>query len=325
MRRMKDKIEGTITNADSALAVENLSASVDVASSGKSADITLSSLTKAKAKLNVAVTGVATMGKKGTTSLTIDVPNQNDLLNALTNDDIDAITGGMVDDDGNPIKPNEVIVDASLTVSGRAADAKVTGTRISEALSIAKSADAGLTNVRTELDKLKLDSVAVDKTLTKENFAADAKVVGDALAGKADKSIVQDESGNVIFYSKAAVDELLAGKLGLHDAADNGVVTSGAGYVRFGDGTQICWGRIVFGQMSPNSATFSKFVFAVPFSNTDYAIMSLQTGDVGGTNFLAINLVAKTTTDATVSVYNSKEYGTNAGVIHDCIAIGRWK
>ena len=325
MRRMKDKIEGTITNADSALAVENLSASVDVTSSGKSADITLSSLNKAKAKLSVAVTGVATMGKKGTTDLTIDVPNQNDLSNALTNDDIDAITGGMVDDDGNPIKPNEVIVDASLTVSGRAADAKVTGTRISEAMSIAKSADAGLTNVRTELDKLKLDSVAVDKTLTKENFAADAKVVGDALAGKADKSIVQDESGNVIFYSKAAVDELLTGKLGLHDAADNGVVTSGAGYVRFGDGTQICWGRIVFGQMSPNSATFSKFVFAVPFSNTDYAIMSLQTGDVGGTNFLAINLVAKTTTDATVSVYNSKEYGTNAGVIHDCIAIGRWK
>lgn len=206
MRRMKDKIEGTITNADSALAVENLSASVDVASSGKSADITLSSLTKAKAKLNVAVTGVATMGKKGTTSLTIDVPNQNDLLNALTNDDIDAITGGMVDDDGNPIKPNEVIVDASLTVSGRAADAKVVGTRISEALSIAKSADAGLTNVRSELDKLKLDSVAVDKTLTKENFAADAKATGDALAGKADKSIVQDESGNMIFYSKAEVE-----------------------------------------------------------------------------------------------------------------------
>lgn len=206
MRRMKDKIEGTITNADSALAVENLSASVDVASSGKSADITLSSLTKAKAKLNVAVTGVATMGKKGTTDLTIDVPNQNDLLNALTNDDIDAITGGMVDDDGNPIKPNEVIVDASLTVSGRAADAKVTGTRISEALSVAKSADAGLTNVRTELDKLKLNSVAVDKTLTKENFAADAKAVGDALAGKADKSIVQDESGNMIFYNKAEVE-----------------------------------------------------------------------------------------------------------------------
>lgn len=216
MRRMKDKIEGTITNADSALAVENLSASVDVASSGQSADITLSSLTKAKAKLNVAVTGVATMAKKGTTDLTIDIPNQNDLLNALTNDDIDAITGGMVDDSGNPIKPNEVIVDASLTVSGRAADAKVTGTRISEALSIAKSADAGLTNVRTELDKLKLDSVAVDKTLTKENFAADAKAVGDALVKKAsaehnhDSRYYTEDEINVKLYTKAQVDNKIA-------------------------------------------------------------------------------------------------------------------
>lgn len=141
MRRMKDKIEGTITNADSALAVENLSASVDVASSGKSADITLSSLTKAKAKLSVAMTGVATMAKKGTTDLTIDVPNQNDLLNALTNDDIDAITGGMVDDSGNPIKPNEVIVDASLTVSGRADDAKVVGDALVKKASVEHNHD----------------------------------------------------------------------------------------------------------------------------------------------------------------------------------------
>lgn len=137
----------------------------------------------------------------------------------------------------------------------------------------------------------------IDKTLSIENAPADAKATGDALAGK----------------------------LGLHDAADNGVVASGAGYIRLGDGTQICWGHISFGQMNPTSATYSKFVFAVPFSSADYAIMSLQTGDVGGTNFLAINLVDKTTTYASVSVYNSKEYATNAGVIHDCIAIGRWK
>lgn len=165
----------------------------------------------------------------------------------------------------------------------------------------------------------------IDKTLSIENAPADAKATGDALANKADKDVILDEDGNVIFYSKAAVDELLAGKLGLHDTADNGVVASGAGYIRLGDGTQICWGHISFGQMNPISATFSKFVFAVPFSSADYAIMSLQTGDVGGTNLLAINLVDKTTTYASVSVYNSKEYATNAGVIHDCIAIGRWK
>lgn len=103
------------------------------------------------------------------------------------------------------------------------------------------------------------------------------------------------------------------------------IVAAGPNYVRFIDGTQICWGYITFGQMNPSSATFSTFTFAVPFANTGYAIMSLQTHDVGGTNFLAINLVDKTTTGANVSVYNSKITPNDAGVGHDCIAIGRWK
>lgn len=103
------------------------------------------------------------------------------------------------------------------------------------------------------------------------------------------------------------------------------IVAAGPNYVRFIGGTQICWGYITFGQMNPSSATFSTFTFAVPFANTGYAIMSLQTHDVGGTNFLAINLVDKTTTGANVSVYNSKSTPNDAGVGHDCIAIGRWK
>ncbi len=45
-----------------------------------------------------------------------------------------------------------------------------------------------------------------DKTLSIENAPADAKATGDALAGKADKSTVQDESGNAIFYSKTEVE-----------------------------------------------------------------------------------------------------------------------
>lgn len=186
----------------------------------------------AQDKIKIAGGGVTTVTTGETGDITIDTPHPDELLAALTNDEIDAITGGMVDDSGNPLPTPQVVVDATLTVSGRAADAKVTGTKISEALSIAKSADAGLTNVRTELDKLKLDSVAVDKTLTKENFAADAKAVGDALAKKAnaehnhdDTYFTKDEINTKLidksdtdhthderYYTETEMDEKLTGK-----------------------------------------------------------------------------------------------------------------
>lgn len=162
----------------------------------------------AQDKIKIAGGGVTTVTTGETGDITIDTPHPDELLAALTNEEIDAITGGKVDDSGNPLPTPQVVVDATLTVSGRAADAKVTGTRISEALSIAKSANAGLTNVRTELDKLKLNSVAVDKTLTKENFAADAKAVGDALAGKASAEHNHDER----YYQQNEIDEKLSKK-----------------------------------------------------------------------------------------------------------------
>lgn len=162
----------------------------------------------AQDKIKIAGGGVTTVTTDETGDITIDTPHPDELLAALTNEEIDAITGGMVDDSGNPLPTPQVVVDATLTVSGRAADAKVTGTRISEALSIAKSADAGLTNVRTELNKLKLDSVAVDKTLTKENFAADAKAVGDALAGKANVEHNHDDR----YYTEDEINVKLSKK-----------------------------------------------------------------------------------------------------------------
>lgn len=289
---------------------------------------------------------------------------------------------------------------AATSATAASGSASAAATSESNAASSAQSAgtDADRAEAAANLAGTRANT---DKTLKTENAPADAAAVGAALDKKANKDVILDEEGNVIFYSKDVVDKLLAGKLDLtggvmngeliflnsyygsilggadlaspqpgdtlanlvikswggvsfttdcpdqtytgktavgidcrngtikaprfEGVADNGVVASGSNYVRFGDGTQICWGHIVFGQLNANSPTYGKINFALPFANTDYAVVSLQTGDVGWTTFIAINLVDKTTTYADESLYNSKDYANNAGVIHDCIVIGRWK
>lgn len=155
----------------------------------------------------------------------------------------------------------------------------------------------------------------IDKTLTIENAPADAKATGDALANKADKDVILDEDGNVIFYSKAAVDELLAGKLGLHEAADNGVVASGDGYVRFGDGTQICWeiGCYVDGYITETNRRVN---FPVAFASTP-AVVAASNANIGNTTVI---VGWESTTGFTIGETSGNLRGNT-----NWIAIGRWK
>lgn len=81
---------------------------------------------------------IGIIGKGGATittdgdSINIEAVDPNQVLENLTNAQIDEITGGYVSDDGNgsPLLP--IIVDTSLTISGCAADAKTVGTLLSE-------------------------------------------------------------------------------------------------------------------------------------------------------------------------------------------------
>lgn len=204
-----------------------------------------------------------------------------------------------------------------------------------------------------------------DPTLSIENAPADAAATGAELAKKANKDVILDEDGNVIFYSKAAVDELLAKKLGLHDTADNSakwgdyerrfnettgsthvlvetdgkyvdlcpadsigltaIVASGKGYVRFGNGTQICWGN---GTMPVKEAVDgSNFLQYSGISTVNFpvAFSSKPVGIANGGDHAAYwngNSPWTTTTSIRVSIASN---GTTNSMQYSYVAIGRWK
>ena len=206
----------------------------------------------------------------------------------------------------------------------------------------------------------------IDKTLSIENAPADAKATGDALANKADKDVILDEDGNVIFYSKAAVDELLAGKLGLHDTAENSVkwgdyerrfnevtgsslvlvetegkyvdlrpaesigltaiVASGVGYVRFGDGTQVCWGETGQITVKANSTVTATITYPVAFVSGHSPELSLTiAGNSENVNYskLVLHTTSRLTTSCVIYFKNSSF--DQMSPIAQWIAIGRWK
>ena len=88
-------------------------------------------------------------------------------------------------------------------------------------------------------------------------------------------------------------------------AGASAVYTSGTYYVRYTDGTQICWG-----------AGMDRVSFPVAFANANYScIGSLQTQYPDGKN---LGFTSKTTTSMYINVSGSREYV-------NWIAYGRWK
>lgn len=165
----------------------------------------------------------------------------------------------------------------------------------------------------------------IDKTLSIENAPADAKATGDALAGKlglhdmadnAEKwsgySIRQEHNTSdtwILVFSDDNVDYVLKSEI----ADLNGIATSGSGYTRFTDGTQICWGTaIVNGQVSETNVKVS---YPLAFADTPSI--------VAGSNWNIGN------TPVCIGWENSTSFSIGLGQpgtgISRWLAIGRWK
>lgn len=272
---------------------------------------------------------------------------------------------------------------AESSATAASGSASAAATSESNANQSAENSEASAS--RSEAAAKKAEAVVgTDKTLTISGAPADAKAVGD---------YILDAEGNVIFYSKAAVDELLAGKLDLtggtmtgelaltHEGTfypitsdnngdtDNFIVTSntakgrklgfgiglgrwqgvfdfisgkyiinsdtetgevfvdgqlfkgaivasGSNYVRFGDGTQICWelGTYVDGYATE---TNKRVTFQVPFTNSP-AILTTANVNAGSDTIISIGWESAT-------AFSIGANGSDRRGITSWIAIGRWK
>ena len=90
-----------------------------------------------------------------------------------------------------------------------------------------------------------------------------------------------------------------------------GTVACGSNYIRFGDGTQICWGAITY-----NYQSASEISFPVPFVNTSYAVSGFLSIHSGVENIIRFGNKSTYSFRITIQNGNSSQL--------DWMAIGRW-
>lgn len=101
-------------------------------------------------------------------------------------------------------------------------------------------------------------------------------------------------------------------------AGTSAVASSGTGWVRFSDGTQMCWGKVSVG----NGGT--KITFPQAFKTADYGI-SLQSVHNGSYNKYISKVSDAATTSFTARFYTASDDLTVSCSDARYIAVGRWK
>ena len=173
--------------------------------------------------------------------------------------------------------------------------------------------------------------VHTDPSLTIEGAPADAKATGDMVKGvkfpiatattlggiKSGKGlkISADGTASIDAYNTTEIDTMLNA---WQEQVDNkissakSITASGDGYIRFADGTQICW--LKFDGWSRKGYT-PYFPFPVPFANTNYGAGFTLGASITYSTNVECYVFDRTTTG--LCVYNAYK-----GSI---VVIGRWK
>ena len=126
--------------------------------------------------------------------------------------------------------------------------------------------------------------------------------------------------------AQKAATALNEGKLGLHDAADNGIVASGAGYVRFGDDMQICWGETAQITVEANSTVTTTITYPAAFVSGQAPEVSLTiAGNSENDNYSKLVLHTTRRLSTSCDIYFKNSSSSQIAPIAQWIIIGRWK
>ena len=157
-------------------------------------------------------------------------------------------------------------------------------------------------------------------------------VMRDSVTGIPAATLIQrlraeiDKLDKGSFYDKTETDALLNALQKQVDSkisSATSIAASGTNYIRFTDGTQICWGEAGSAlQGWPYYGNEYPINFAVPFINTSYAVAGFKANSISSGSNDDFYLTGKETTRARIknpcSDTNGKRYST-------FIIIGRWK
>ena len=124
------------------------------------------------------------------------------------------------------------------------------------------------------------------------------------------------------FYTKAEADAehaKLQEQISSAIAAGAAITASGDGYIRFSDGTQICWNTKSFTSNGGFTPIYT-FGFPVPFVDTKYAVAGIKASSSSDGDSFYVSRKS-TSSISLFNVYNSHD----SGLFSTIIAIGRWK